>query len=139
MLDRPLVTVGGLIVASDGEIFLVRSKKWKDLYSIPGGKVEWGETREEALRREVWEETGLKLGQVRFAIVQDCVFSTEFWDKRHFVMNDFVADLHLDYSKESVVLNDEAYDYCWILPADALKLPLHHECRLFIEWYLKHQ
>jgi dihydroneopterin aldolase len=138
MVDYPLVTVGGLIMAPDGEILLVRSPKWSNLYSVPGGKVEWGETREEAFRREVWEETRLKLSIVYFAIVQDCIFSTEFWDKKHFVMNDFIADLHPDYHKNQVVLNDEADGYLWISPEKAMILPLHRECRLLIDWYLKY-
>lgn len=136
MSDRPLVTVGGLIVAPDGDILLVRSKKWNDLYSLPGGKVEGGERREDAFRREVWEETHLKLKNVRFALVQDCIFSAEFWEKRHFVMNDFIADLDPSTSKEQVNLNDEAYHYEWIAPQQALQLPLHHECRKLIDWYL---
>lgn len=138
MGDRPLVTVGGLIIAGDGDLFLVRSKKWKDLYSLPGGKVEWGERREEAFQREVWEETGLKITDIRFALVQDCIDSSEFWQSRHFVMNDFVARLDPSCAKASVALNDEAYEFIWIPPKEALHLPLHHECRVLIEWYLSH-
>lgn len=38
----PIVTVGGLIFAPDGEILLVRSHKWNAMYTLPGGKVELG-------------------------------------------------------------------------------------------------
>lgn len=138
MFERPLVTVGGLIVAPDGEILLVRSKKWHDLYSLPGGKVEWGESRKVAFIREIWEETRLKIINLRFAIVQDCIFSEEFWQKRHFVMNDFIADLDPSCPKEQVQLNDEAYAFIWIAPRQALNLPLHHECRVLIEWHIAH-
>lgn len=138
MSERPLVTVGGLIIAPDGEILLVRSVKWRDLYSLPGGKIEKGETREDAFIREAWEETRLKITNLRFAIVQDCIFSEEFWQDRHFVMNDFIADLDPTYSKDQVELNDEAYTFLWISPKEALALPLHHECRVLIEWYLSH-
>ncbi len=132
----PLVTVGGLIFASDRELLLVRSKKWSDLYSLPGGKVELGETREDAFRREVFEETGLKLTNIQFAIVQDCIYSPEFWDKKHFVMNDYVAHLDPAYTKDDVVLNEEAYEYLWVAPKKALLYPLHRECRILIEWFL---
>lgn len=135
MFEHPLVTVGGLIVAPDGEILLVRSKKWNDYYSLPGGKVEWGETRQDAFIREVKEETALRITNLRFAIVQDCIFSTEFWQKKHFVMHDFIADLDPTCAKDQVKLNNEAYDYRWISPKNALALSLHRECRLLIEWY----
>ncbi len=138
MSEFPLATVGGLIIASDGEILLVRSKKWSNLYSLPGGKIELGETCEEAFRREVWEETHLKLVNIRFTIVQDCVFSPEFWQKRHFIMHDFIAELHPNYCKESVILNEEADTYRWIAPEKAETLPLHQECRYLIHWYLEH-
>lgn len=137
MPERPLATVGALIVAPDGDILLVRSKKWSDLYSLPGGKIEWGETREEALRREVQEETHLQLSEVKFALVQDSIFSPAFWQKKHFVMNDFIAYLDPQCPKESVYLNEEAYAYKWIQPKEALQLPMHEECRYLIEWYLK--
>lgn len=139
MNEKPLVTVGGLIVAPDGEILLVRSKKWKDLYSLPGGKVERGESRKAAFIREVREETGLEITNLRFAIVQDCIFSSEFWEERHFVMNDYIADLDPSTSKGQVKLNEEAYGYEWTSPKEALSLPLHRECRCLIEWYLEEQ
>lgn len=139
MIERPLVTVGALIVAPDGQILLVRSKKWHDLYSLPGGKIEGGETRTAALCREVWEETHLKITNLRFAFVQECIFSPEFWQKRHFVMNDYIADLDPACAKDQVILNDEAYAFLWIDPQEALQLSLHQECRVLIEWYLKNR
>lgn len=138
MTERPLVTVGGLIVASDGTVLLVRSKKWHDLYALPGGKVERGETRERAFIREVWEETQLKITNVRFAIIQECILSPEYWQEKHFVMNDFIADLDPSYLKEQVQLNDEAYHFVWASPQDALGLPLQCECKKLIQWYIHH-
>ena len=82
MIERPLVTVGGLIVAPDGEIFLATSNKWPGLYSLPGGKVELGETRKEAFIREVREETGLKIVNIRNCLVQECIFSEEYSEKK---------------------------------------------------------
>jgi mutator protein MutT len=58
---RPIVGVGAVIVNDRGEVLLVRRgtpplhREW----SIPGGKVERGETLRAALAREVREETGL--------------------------------------------------------------------------------
>ncbi|MBA2368994.1 MAG: dihydroneopterin aldolase [Candidatus Protochlamydia sp.] len=136
MHERPLATVGGLVFSQDGEVLLVRSKKWNDLYTCPGGKIEWGETQEEAFRREVWEETNLKITHLQTAPVQECILSHECWQPRHFVMHDFIAELDPTFNKRDVVLNDEAYSYVWINPVLALQLPLQRECRCLIEWYL---
>ena len=56
----PEPTVGGIIFNPENEILLVRSRKSKDLYVIPGGHIELGEAMEDALRREIFEETGKK-------------------------------------------------------------------------------
>lgn len=132
----PLVTVGALIVAPDCEILFVESKKWLNCFSLPGGKVEFGETRVDAVRREVKEETGLDIINERFALTQECIFSPEFWKKSHFVMNDFIVDLAPNCKKEDVILNDEAYNFVWASPLRAKKLILNKECRILLDWYL---
>ena len=57
----PLATVGALIFNSKNEVLMIRTHKWSNLWGIPGGKIKWGETSEAALRREILEETGLKI------------------------------------------------------------------------------
>jgi ADP-ribose pyrophosphatase YjhB (NUDIX family) len=134
----PLVTVGALIVADDGEILLVHSFKWKVDFTIPGGKVELGESREKAVTREVLEETGLFIKDLRFALVHDSIYSSEFINPNHFVMNDYVARLSPNSSKNHVILNAEADHYVWISPEKALGLSLNRELYSLIEWYIQH-
>lgn len=136
--EYPIATVGALIVAEDGDILLIHSPKWRVEYTIPGGKVERGETREEALVREVFEETGLHIQDIRFAIVQDSIFSPEFLNSNHFIMNDYVANLAPQSSKDSVILNEEGERYLWIQPQKALNLKLNKELYILIDWYLEH-
>jgi 8-oxo-dGTP pyrophosphatase MutT (NUDIX family) len=70
--SEPLRCAGGLIVDDDGRIFFQRRSPHRvlfpDTWDIVGGHVEPGESVEEALRREVEEETGwtvsLVLGQI---------------------------------------------------------------------------
>lgn len=133
----PVVTVGGFIVADDGAILLVQSNKWKDCYTCPGGKVELGETRQEAFVREVREETGLEVIDVRFALVHDSLFSDQYVHPNHFVMHDFVARLAPGFTKESVVLNDEAHGYLWVRPHEARTLVLSRETYVLLDWYLE--
>ncbi|MBS4171159.1 MULTISPECIES: NUDIX domain-containing protein [unclassified Neochlamydia] len=134
----PLVTVGALIVADDGDILLVHSFKWKVGFTIPGGKVELGESREQAVTREVLEETGLFIKDLRFALVHDSIYSSEFINPNHFVMNDYVARLSPNSSKKHVILNAEADRYIWISPKEALLLSLNRELYALIEWYIQH-
>ena len=46
----PIVTVGGLIFNGAGEVLMIRTHKWSNLWGIPGGKIKWGETSVDALR-----------------------------------------------------------------------------------------
>lgn len=134
----PIATVGGLVIAPDGDILLLYSQKWNDCYTPPGGKIELGESREAAFVREVKEETGLDVTNVRFIATQDSVFSPDFKEPRHFVMNDFIADLSSHQSKEDVILNDEAEQYLWVSPEKARKLPLNREFYHLLDLYEQH-
>ncbi len=131
----PLTTVGGLIIAPDGTILFVRSEKWSHLYTLPGGKVEVGESREKAFEREIMEETGLPLKNIQFAICQDSIFNNEYHNPNHFVMHDYIAELADGVSKDAVSLNDEAYEYHWMTVDEARTKKLNREVYKLLDWY----
>src|SRR3954470_14459663 len=107
MQGLPISTVGALIFNPAGEVLMIRTHKWSNLWGIPGGKIKWGETAEDALRREVMEETALKISNIRFAVVQDCIHSKEFYRDAHFVLLNYTCDS----DGKNVVLNDEAEEF----------------------------
>jgi 8-oxo-dGTP diphosphatase len=63
----PLLTTDCVIREKDGRVLLIRRKNepFKGAYALPGGFVDIGETVEAACRREVREEAGLELGELR--------------------------------------------------------------------------
>ena len=78
--EKNIIRVGvGVLVSRDGN-FLI-GKRWNAHGSgdwcPPGGHVEFGESFEETARREVMEETGLEIKNVRFGGVTNDVFEKE--------------------------------------------------------------
>jgi 8-oxo-dGTP diphosphatase len=91
--DIPICAVGA-IVLEKGEVLLVRRNRAPALgqWSLPGGRVEWGETLREAIAREVREETGIDievegLAGIAERILPDDEGKTEY----HYVILDFWA------------------------------------------------
>jgi phosphoglycolate phosphatase-like HAD superfamily hydrolase/8-oxo-dGTP pyrophosphatase MutT (NUDIX family) len=125
---RPLATVGALLHDGAGKVLMIRTHKWGHRWGIPGGKIERGERSVEALRREMLEETGLAIDDVRFALVQDCIDSPEFQRAEHFLLLNYVARAE----PGEVRLNEEAQEFRWLAPADALALDLNEPTRLLL-------
>jgi phosphoglycolate phosphatase len=125
----PVATVGALIFNARGEVLMIRTHKWSNLWGIPGGKIKTNEGSMDALRREIREETGLELDDIRFVMVQDCIGSTEFYKKAHFLLLNYTARAR----GAAVTLNDEAEEYQWVKPEKARQLPLNQPTRTLLE------
>jgi nucleoside triphosphatase len=116
----PEPIVGAIILNHRDEVLLLKSHKWSDMYSIPGGHIELGETVLEALMRETKEETGLDIADAHFVGIQESINDGLYFQPSHFIFIDFVCRA----SEAKVTLDDEAQDYVWIGIRDALELPL---------------
>lgn len=125
---RPIATVGALIHDGNGKVLMVRTHKWGNRWGIPGGKIERGESSAAALEREILEETGLTLADIRFVLVQDCINSPEFMRPEHFLLLNYTARA----TTTQVTLNDEAEAFRWLTPTEALALDLNQPTRTLL-------
>lgn len=127
----PVATVGALILNQAGEMLLVRTHKWSHRWGIPGGKIKRGESCEDALKREITEETGLSLQGIEFVMAQDCVEPPEFQRSAHFILLNYLA--HCAEESPHVVLNDEAQAFQWLRLNDARKENLNIPTRVLLD------
>lgn len=129
----PEPTVGALIFNPKGEIFLMASSAWRGKYVVPGGHVELSETLENALRREIKEETGLDIFDIEFLTFSEFIYGKDFREQKHFIFFDYVCKT----KDETIHLNEEGTGYVWASPSDALGLPVEPSTRSLIVQYMQ--
>lgn len=66
---RPVILVGSVVVVIDEAGKILLQKRPEGVWGLPGGLLELGESAEEAGRREVWEETGVEIGELQLVEV----------------------------------------------------------------------
>ena len=113
----PVVAVGAVVVDHD-RLLLVRRGKAPahGLWSVPGGRVEHGETLIEATVRELREETGLE--GVCGPLID---WGEYFEDEHHSIVFDFEVTVVGD---DEPVAGDDAVEVRWVDLPDVAELPL---------------
>ena len=132
--DYPEATVGALVVNASGDVLIVRSSKWKNRFTVPGGHIELGERAEDAIRREVKEETGLDVEPVKLLLVQQAIYPKDYHKHEHFVFMDYLCSAR---SSEVRLDGRELQEHVWVKPRDALKLELEEYTRKFVARYIE--
>lgn len=131
--ERVIPTVGAMIF-NKGKIFLIQTHKWSHTFGIPGGKIKKGEINIHALKREIFEETGMKLKNIYWVMTQNCKNPSEFYKpKKHFLLINYIAES----TSQKFKLNYEAESGIWISPSDALRLNLNQPTKILLKYYLK--
>ena len=116
--SQPVIGVGAIVVQQD-EVLLIRRGKapQKGLWSLPGGALELGESLDQAVRREVLEETGLEVRVLEFAgaferITKDDGEAVQY----HYVLLDYLCEI----VGGALAAGDDAAEAEWVSRA-ALK------------------
>lgn len=114
--QRPFLAVSAAIFRN-GKVLVVRRarKPALNLYTLPGGAVEAGETLVEAAIREVREETSLSIKPVALAGHREVIARDDAGKvERHFVIMCFASR----WLSGEPVLSDELDDSRWVDPSE---------------------
>lgn len=111
----------------------MRTAKWRGLWGVPGGKIEYGEAMEAALLREFREEVGLSLFDLRFALLQEMIEDPAFYKPAHFILINYFARTEA----EAVRPNEEILEWAWVTPEEALGYPLNVYTERLVRAYQK--
>ncbi|SDN79507.1 NUDIX domain-containing protein [Phyllobacterium sp. OV277] len=120
----------GIVFLRDGHILLLQRKKSPEIgaWGIPGGKIDFLETAEQAIRREAFEETSLEAGSIRQLGLSEQLFHDE---RQHWFGVLFLAET---FSGEMQLLEPDKHGGIDWFPLDnlpaKLTLPTMHALEL---------
>jgi 8-oxo-dGTP diphosphatase len=114
-----LLVAACALLDADGRVLMTQRPEGKShagLWEFPGGKIETGETPEQTLVRELWEEIGVEPCLQCF---QSFAFASYAYDDFHLLM-----PLFLCRQWDGIARPKEGQRIKWVYPRDMLKLDL---------------
>ena len=114
------IEVVATIIRKEGRIFATQRGygEWKDWWEFPGGKMEAGETPEEALRREIREELSTEISVDELLCTVDYDYPNFHLTMHCFLCSLLTEALHLNEHEAARWLGKDELDSVKWLPAD---------------------
>jgi ADP-ribose pyrophosphatase YjhB (NUDIX family) len=120
---RPNVGIGVFIFNSDKNKFIIGKRIKEQLYGLPGGALEYGESFEESIQRETFEECGLNIeDNSRFEFI--CSFNCIRKEIGYHWLN-LIMKIDLLKHEEDLIVNkekDKCENWEWITLDECLNL-----------------
>jgi ADP-ribose pyrophosphatase len=128
---HPVVAVGAVVIHNRRVLLVKRNHPPnKDTWAIPGGKVELGETLQQAAEREIKEETGVII-KAKDPVYTFDIIERDFEDqiRFHYVIIDLIAS----YISGTPKAADDAVRAGWITTREMSTLPINSKTYLLLK------
>lgn len=138
--ERPqIVLVHRCAILSGGRLFLIQRSNDDHhnpgLWEFPGGKLDKGQTLNDALEREIFEESGLLIQpRHRIAYAQSEIITKGKYAALPYVVLVGIADL----IGGNLRLSEEHQDFRWVTPKGALRFTLTQESAAALAYFKKY-
>ncbi len=129
--NQPIPAVSAVVIR-DGRVLMIKraNEPNKGKWSIPGGRLELGETTFEAARREVTEECGIEIKIVRLLNVASTIIRDNTGRVMyHYVLIDYLAE----YVSGEVIARSDAAEFRWVTREEMTKLDIAGQLRELLE------
>ncbi|HLI35692.1 MAG TPA: NUDIX hydrolase [Terriglobia bacterium] len=127
---QPILCVGAVVIRGDS-ILLIRRGKHPQMgeWTLPGGMVELGESVHSAVRREVWEETGLRVKPASLAAIFERIIRRNGRVQYHYIVLDYVCRLKSGKLRPA----SDVTDARWVSRAELGQYCLRRQARQVIQ------
>lgn len=133
----PRVAVRAILIDGAGQIALLHMGKY-DLYTIPGGGVEEGEGLEDALKREVLEETGCKCEIIyELGYISESRVLHDFTQISNYYITKIVGEKGSPQMTQEEI--DEQTQVQWHTPQKALDIILNEKPQTYQQKYIQYR
>lgn len=131
LLERKPKLVVGVLAKNKNKYLLAKEilEGGKTWWIVPGGKVEFGETIEDAAKREILEETGIKAKRLKFLCFKEALFPEYNY---HTVIFFFLVETRQNKIGKDV--EGKVLEAGWFTRKEAKKLPLVDSAKWLFEW-----
>jgi len=119
--EFPRVAADAIVLNAQAEILLIKRRD-NDMWAIPGGMMEPGEFPEASAKRELREETGLRVSHPSF--YQFVAADPDRDPRSHILAIVSAFQLPDDFDTSRVVAQDDAKEVKWVPYAEAMTMPL---------------
>ena len=131
MKERKPKLVVSVLTKNNGKYLLAREmlESGIDKWIVPGGKVEFGESLEDAALREIKEETGLNIDNLEFLCFKEALFPKYNYHTVIFFFSATSNKFDLEDDIEGKVIESK-----WFTKSQVKKLPLVESAKWLFEW-----